>query len=189
MSPTFGGDGEAGFDFRAHLRIILKRKKLIAACAISALTLGYLWFLLITPVYTATVRIQVDPETKIVERGDITAGETRNTEYMKTQLELLQSANLAERVASIANLSAAPEPEKSSRLSLSMLFGGKSKTPGPTAAPLRNDVGAGAVLGGRAVKAIPGSRLIDISFTDPSPQRAQTRRKRLRRRLYQFQPR
>lgn len=172
MAPTYGGDSGGGFDFREHLRIVLKRKKLIAAITIAALAIGYLWFLLIPPVYTATVRIQVDPEARIVERGDINAGDARSQEYMRTQLELLQSANMAERVAAIANLSAAPEPEKPSGFSLSMLFGGKAKKPAPSAAP-RNDVGAGAVMGGRAVRPITGSRLIDISFTDPSPQRAQ----------------
>ncbi|MGJ0507136.1 MAG: GumC family protein [Methylocystis sp.] len=172
IAPSFEATAENGFDYREHLRVILKRKKVIAVTTVGALSLGYLWSLLILPVYTATVRLQVDPEAKIVEKGDINAGDPRTYDYMKTQLELLQSRNMAERVAAIANFSGGAEQENSSSLSLSMLLGGKSKSH-PPVAPSRNDLGVGRVLAGRVVKPIIGSRLVDISFTDPSPQLAE----------------
>lgn len=170
MAPTYSGEASDGFDLRTFLRILRKRKKLIASILISTLAIGYLWFLLITPLYTATVRLQVDPEAKIVEKGDISGYNSNEVDYLDTQAQLLQSRNMAERVVALANLSSAPEAESSSGFSLSKLFGGKPATSHLPTAPQRSDVGV--VLGGRTVK-IQGSRLIDISFTDPSPQRAQ----------------
>lgn len=172
MAPTFGPDGSGEFDFKTHLRIILKRKKLISAVILSALAIGYLWFLTVPPVYTATVRVQVDPEAKILDKGGVSDSDDTSLDYQRTQLELLQSRNMAERVAAIANLSAPSEAEKPSGFSLSALFGGKAEKRS-TAAPPRTDVAVGAILGGRAVKVIPETRLFDLSFTDPSPQRAQ----------------
>jgi succinoglycan biosynthesis transport protein ExoP len=172
-APTFGGDAVGGLGFREYLRMLNKRKKLISAITISALAVGYLWYLLIPPLYTATVRLQVDPEAKIVEKGDF-VGESSRTDYMslRTQIELLQSHNLAERVAAIANLSAEPEPEGPAGFSLTTLLGGKpKKNPRPAAAA--SQAGVGDVLGGRAVKPVTGTRLIEISYTDRSPQRAQ----------------
>ncbi|CAJ0888280.1 tyrosine-protein kinase Etk/Wzc [freshwater sediment metagenome] len=173
MAPTYGGDGDGEFDFKTHLRIVLKRKKLIAAVTLSALAIGYLWFLTIPPVYTATVRVQVDPESKILEKGGVVSdSDNSSIDYQRTQLELLQSRNMAERVAAIANLSPPAEAEKPSGFSLSVLFGGKAEKRSG-AAPPRTDVAVGAILGGRAVKVIPDTRLFDLSFTDASPQRAQ----------------
>jgi polysaccharide biosynthesis transport protein len=173
MAPT-AEVAEDIVDFGEVLRVLRKRKRLVAAFMISGLTISFLCYLLITPIYKATIRLQVDPESKIVEKGDIGTGESQSMDNMQTELELLQSRNLAERVASLTNLSSELQPQKPSGASLSMLLGGKSKeTPRPAPGGTEVSVGVDAVLAGRAVKLIPGSRLIDISYTDKSAARAQ----------------
>ncbi len=62
-----------------------------------------------TPLYTSTVRIQIDRSVaKIVESGNVTPVEGPELEFMRTQYELLQSHTIAERVASALKLGEDP---------------------------------------------------------------------------------
>ena len=62
--------------------------------------LGAVRTLMETPLYTATVRLQIDRNVaKIVEGGNVTPVEGADTEFLRTQYELLQSRTMAERVA------------------------------------------------------------------------------------------
>lgn len=172
-SPPGESDDPPNFDFRFYLHLVRKRWKLIAAIAAAILAVAWFWTLLVTPFYTSTVRIQVDREGKVVERGETSTNQFGDIEAMKTQYELLQSRNMAERVVAIANLAADATVAPDTSSLLASLFRGKRDepdTPPPTA-----NIGAtvAGVLNGRVVKPVPGSRLIDISYSDPSPARAQ----------------
>ena len=62
---------------------------------------------MMTPLYTSTVRLQIDQNAgKIVEGGNVAPTEDvdYNNSFLRTQYELLQSRSLAERVASAARL-------------------------------------------------------------------------------------
>ena len=64
------------------------------------LALGALHTLMKTPLYTATVRLQIDRNVaKVVEGGNVTPVEGTDMEFLRTQYELLQSRAMAERVA------------------------------------------------------------------------------------------
>src|SRR5690606_5837021 len=97
-------DDSFGQDLLEYWRIFYKRKWLIAAIVLACVALAGLRTLMMTPLYTATVRIQIDREApKVVEGGNVTPTET-GFDYLKTEYERLQSRTMAERVASSLDL-------------------------------------------------------------------------------------
>ncbi len=175
-------DDPAGDDFRRllseALRVLVKRKWLILAIAVVAVAINAARTLMITPMYSATVRIQIDARPiKIVEGGQVEPTEG-GLDALRTQVELLQSKVLAERVASIAELADDADFFKPRHFSvadaLKSFLGGASaeERPEPNRVALQKIAG-GIVAGHQSVRVVSGSRLVDINYSDPSPERAQ----------------
>jgi len=179
-----GASGDAPSDFQLdlleYLRILIKRRWIILGIVASAVTIGALLTLMQTPLYTSTVRLQIDRDVaKIVEGGNLTPVVGQDAEFMRTQYELLQGRTMAERVASALKLGEDPsffQPRRFSVIGfLKRFLGFGSAAPTATLSNKANleAAAAGIVLGNRAVEPIGGSSLVDISYSDPDPQRAQ----------------
>ena len=159
-------------------RIMMKRKGLITALALGFLAVGSLYTLMQTPLYTSTVRIQIDRSgPRIMKDGDVLATETNDSaEFMRTQIELLLSRSLAERVVTAARLADEPNLIKSRDISpwaaAGRVFGIEPATGSSGRAALERR-SLGVVLLNRGVKPVAGSRLVDLSFSDPNPALAQ----------------
>src|SRR5688572_27354870 len=68
--PYDGGAG-LGADMREYWRILSKRKWVVISIALAVLTLGAVRTLMMTPLYEATVRLQIDRNVaKVVEGGN-----------------------------------------------------------------------------------------------------------------------
>ncbi len=172
-----GGYGQApqdeGDDFASSLRqyihILLKRKWLIASVALVFLTLGGVRTFLKTPLYSSTVRIQIEREpVKIIEGGSTTSSDSNSFDFLRTQYELLKSRAMAERIVSALRLTEDEDflkPRNSSLLG--MLHGAKPKT-----LPQPSHV-AEVVAANLTVSPVPGSRVVDLTYLDPSPARSQ----------------
>lgn len=152
-----------GFGLRELLRILNKRKLLIASIVMASLTIGFVRVLMQTPLYTATVRLQIDRSVaKVVESGNVTpveAGGFDGYDFLKTQFELLRSHSLAERVVSMTGLANNTKASES------------GSSPSRQADRVRE--AAGALLAALVVRPVPGSRLVDVSYSDPDPALAQ----------------
>lgn len=163
--------------FLEGVRIVVKRKWLILTIAVAALAIGALRTLMITPMYTASVRIQIDAKPiKVVEGGQVEPSEG-GTDFLRTQIELLRSLAVAERVVSIAKLADETDFFKPREFSVvgalrSLLSGAAAQETEPNRAALERWA-AGIVAGNQSVRIVPGSRLVDVSYSDPSPGRAQ----------------
>jgi polysaccharide biosynthesis transport protein len=181
LGPYTGGAGEApvdsGVDLLEYWRILNRRKWLIASVTAAFLVLGAVRTLMTTPLYTATVRLQIDRNVaKVVEGGNVTPLEGGDSEFLRTQYALLQSRAMAERVASALNLGEDADLFKPTGFSLlgtlrSLLQSSPTTASSDRAALERG--AAGIVLGRRTVQPVAGSRLVDVSYSDPSPLRAQ----------------
>lgn len=137
-----------GVKFFEYLRILNKRKWLILGITAAVVAISAVRTLMQTPLYTSTVRLQIDQNAvaQMVGGGNANSVQTYDNldyEFMQTQYQVLQSRTMAERVTS------ALKPRSD---------------PG---------INVGAVLGGRVVRPITGTRLVDISYSDPEPARAQ----------------
>src|SRR5262249_186317 len=141
----------------------------------ASLALGAVRTLMQTPIYTATVRLQVDRPMNIVERGNDVVQQGSDFEFMKTQYELLGSYSMPERVASALKLGKEAdlfEPRQSSFLGLVTRLWNATSTPNKDDKVLEH-AAAGIVVANVGVQPIPDSRLIDLSYSDPVPARAQ----------------
>jgi succinoglycan biosynthesis transport protein ExoP len=160
------------------LRILFKRKWLILAIAIAVVAIGAMRSLMITPMYTATVRIQIDARPiKIVEGGQVESADN-SYEFLRTQIELLRSTAVAERVVSLARLADDPDFFKPREFSLlaaigSLLRGAAAKGNSEPDRAALAQTAAYIVAANQSVRIVHGSRIVDVSYTDPAPARAQ----------------
>jgi capsular exopolysaccharide synthesis family protein len=178
-----GGEGELAYFLRTYWRIVTKRKWLIASIALAAVALNATRTLMMTPLYSASTRIQIDREApNIIDKGKITYADVWDTNFIKTQLELLQSRAIAERAASKLNLAEDSDffrPRNESlttrtRNGVASLF---SSPANPSRSkPSKSDLeraAAGIIQGNVAVRPVGASSIVDISYSDPNPERAQ----------------
>jgi capsular exopolysaccharide synthesis family protein len=170
---------DAGLDLLQYWRILSKRRWLIISTIASFLALGTVASLMQTPLYTATVRLQIDRNVaKIVEQGNVSPLEGSDSEFLRTQYELLQSRTMAERVASALKLGNDPDFLKQRELSIVGAARGILKSaPFPAGEQIDNGIleraAAVVVLANRAVRPVSGSRLVDVMYSDPVAWRAQ----------------
>jgi len=164
--------------FHEYVRVLRRFKWVILAIVLASVAIGTVRTLMTTRLYTATVRLQIDRSaSKVIENGNISPVETGDFEFLRTQYELLQSRGIAERA--VAALKLADDPEFSKPVATSFftsisqrIFGGKTDPSAVNRAALERGI-AGLILSNRLVRPISGSRLVDLSYTDTSPVRAQ----------------
>ncbi|MGF1649646.1 MAG: GumC family protein [Hyphomicrobiaceae bacterium] len=174
--PEQGDDLAATLYF--YLRIVSKRRWLILAATLLATTIAALITLMQTPLYTATVRIQIESQSIKVVEGDAPADTRLNTgaDFLRTQYELLKSRGLAERTASALQLQSDDDFLKPRSVSAFGLVRSAfaSSDPGRIVSPLALQAAAISVVQTNvAIRPVPGSRLVDIIYKDPNPARAE----------------
>ena len=160
------------------LRIAIKRKWLILVIAMVAVAIGGLRVLMTTPMYTAVVRIQIEAQSlKVVEGGQVEQPDTSDS-FLRTQIELLRSNAVAQRVAQLAGLADDADffrPRSYSVMeTVHSLLGGaaaREEAAPPDKAQLEA-AAAWVVAANHYVRPLPGSRLVDVVYTDTSPDRA-----------------
>ena len=158
-------DADAGLDLRNILRVLIKRKWLIVAVTATFVCLGLVWALLQTPLYKATLRLQIDQSAPQIVKGAEQSSPESND--FSTEIELLKSLGLAERVASRTRIARDQGPNALSSAATDAAAPGGSKL-----ADQRRAAAAG-IIGRLVVKPVVGTRLVDISYSDPSPTSAQ----------------
>ena len=159
--------------------LVIRRFKWVILCILLfVMSVGATRTLLATRLYTATTRLEINSAiSRVVQKGDVAPVEGRDFEFLRTQYELLQSRNIAERT--VASLKLADDAElvrPRDESLMSRVAGAVTRTAPPPAVADRaaTERGLAAMLvGNRVVKPIPGSRLVDISYTDSNPVRAQ----------------
>ena len=160
---------------RQYLYMVLKRKWLILGVALVFFVLGGVRVLLQTPLYSATVRIQIEREPVKIVEGGMALPPEEGPDFLRTQYELLKSQSMAERVVSMLHLNEDESLFKPRGVSALGLLSGalsSSKRELPSLAA-REAWAAGIVHGSVQVLPVPGSRLVDVTYIDPSPARAQ----------------
>ncbi|MGD9804342.1 MAG: GumC family protein, partial [Hyphomicrobiaceae bacterium] len=181
-SRPYGSGSDDGGDLRTtllyYLRIVLKRRWLILAIAMACLGLGLTRTLMETPLYTSSVRIQIDRQAaKVVDNGAVAPADVGDAESLRTQFEILKSRSMAQRVASALKIGDDLELFKPRDFSpwtaLRSLIGSSHRSdPAQASAAVREQWAVGIIAGNVTVRPVPGSRLVDIAYTDPSPARA-----------------
>jgi capsular exopolysaccharide synthesis family protein len=174
---------EDSIDLLAYWHILLKRRWLVLGVTAGVVALSLLAALLTTPVYRASVLLELQKEgTQVVQVGGVQPGDFSgwDPEFLQTQYELIRSRSLAERVANELTL----DREAISRLSqpgpigriLALLNPQERAVAKPASvasakvAQADLDAAAGLVSGGLEVEPVRDSRLVRINFDSISPQ-------------------
>jgi capsular exopolysaccharide synthesis family protein len=173
-------------DLLEYWRVVLKRKWVLVTFAAVLVAFVAVLSFTATPLYKATATILIDePSASLVNIQDVlNYGGYYQTDYLgtyfNTQLKLLTSRSLAERVSKKLDLGARPEfrAARTSRanpvqaikgfLSLRWVFPGKQ-----TAAPASGTPPAAsyafAVLDGLGIDPVPETRIVQVSYTSSRP--------------------
>jgi uncharacterized protein involved in exopolysaccharide biosynthesis len=136
------------------------RYRCILACCTVALAIGFIITFTTTPIYRATVTIQIDRQAPRIVKTDTQPDFGDDSErFYQTQYDLLQSRMLAERVASDFNLASAAD----------FLYP-PSSSPNHEVGNLeqRKAAAAGMVQAGLSIDPEKDSNLVRISFDSPS---------------------
>lgn len=159
---------------RKYLHVVLKHRWIILSCVLAVTALGAVKALITTPLYSSTVRIQIDREpSKFLEQASAAPQEEGGQDFLKTQFELLKSRGMAERVASQLRLN-----EDSEFLREGLSLGGfiRSLLSGSpeTHSPKEQQEKAITIISLNVdIKPVPGSRLVDVTYLAPLPADAQ----------------
>jgi polysaccharide biosynthesis transport protein len=153
--PANGESGFArAFDPSEILRIVLNWKRLIIACVLLGPLLGLGVSLLMTPKYEAVAQLKIDREDPVVIPGAESARPImlNGNEFLATQIGLLRSRSLAQRVVD------------DQRLANNPAFADQSGN-----AAQRADAATSKLHGQVEIELVRDSRLVNISVTNSDP--------------------
>ncbi len=190
FNDQFNAQDESTPDYRKLffrlLGLALKYRWLILAFCGVALVIGFIITFTSTPIYEATVTIQIDREAPKIVKLDTPVSDGHDAaRFYQTQYDLLKSRSLAERVAADLDLGHASDflnpPLTSAWGKLRSLIFANGATDDKRSAATedkgnfeqRKAAAAGMVQGGLSISPVRNSSLVRISFESPSPAWAQ----------------
>ncbi len=148
--------GQQQLDVNELLRILSKWKWLILGIVVACVLLSVVVTLAMTHIYKATTTIEINAQPLQVmgSQQEATTPSQNDSQFLLTQLGLLRSRALADRVARTLDL------------------GSDDSFAGGATRDARDDSAASRLVGNLNVVPAPGSDLIEISYTDENPERA-----------------
>lgn len=186
VGPAHWASAVAGqLDLRRLYLAFRRRMRLFGAVVAAVLLASMLITLSATPKYTATANVMLDPrKEKVTNVDDVLSGLPADSSVVDTEVEVLKSRQLAERVVSALNLE--QDPEFNGRLKkptgLKAVVGGIASLFGASApdevklSPIQQQKAHEAivdhVLGGLAVKRAGLTYVINVSYQSESPAKA-----------------
>ncbi|MGE3742349.1 MAG: GumC family protein, partial [Geminicoccaceae bacterium] len=108
--PSDSTDGEAGLDIKELLAILRRRKKVILATVLLVTAVAVLVGLQLTPKYTATAMVMIDPrKSNVVDVESVVQGFGTDASTVESQVRLISSRFQLERLASDLGIFRDPE--------------------------------------------------------------------------------
>lgn len=158
FEPADGEKAGGGFDVNELIRTILKWRWLIAGVTLACVLAAIVISLLIVPTFRGTAVLEINREpTRILEDNvDVAPAQGSDLEFLSTQLGLLKSRSLSERVARTLNLG--------NDENFASQEGGRRVD--------REAAAVGVLRSGLEAKPQRNTRLVNVSFDSPDPQTA-----------------
>jgi len=173
-------------DLRQQFLTIYKYKWSILALAITVSVLASLWAYSLVPVYRATASLLIESEeAKVISIEDVYGLPGGEWEYYETQLLILKSRALAEKVFDILNLEKHPEflPKTKPKSFLASVelrkwfmkilpdkSVEKDKPRAPVNETMRKNSLVGALMGRLDIKLVRDTQIINISYDSEHPE-------------------
>jgi polysaccharide biosynthesis transport protein len=174
---------EEGVNLLDYWRILVKRRWVIVSVVSMVLVISIIATWRATPIYRATVKLQIDPEQQNVlpfkEMGERGQSFAQSKEYLETQFKVLESNSLAERVIKVLDLENNPafagKKSQSEKRGIFSWFS-KKKTEKPEDAASLEEIRLQALVSKFAdsltTAPLKNSRLVDVSFSSVDPKLA-----------------
>jgi capsular exopolysaccharide synthesis family protein len=168
MSGMKNPDSPA-FDIAEYWRVAVKHRLIITGAFFSALVIGIVATLLMTPQYTASTTLQIDREAaRVLNVAEAAPQDSmiQGEEFFQTQYGILRSRSLTERVIEDLGLGA-------SDAFLEQMGVKPPQRNAQTAANLalrRREEVIRVIQENLGVSPVRGSRLVSVSFKSPDPQ-------------------
>jgi exopolysaccharide transport family protein len=170
-------------DLRRLWNIFRRRLRLFGAVAAAILLATILFTLQATPKYTATANVMLDPrKEKVTNVEDVLSGLPADSSVVDTEVEVLKSRQLAERVVAALNLEADPEfnPDAAPPKGLKAVFAGVAHlfgAPGsaklsPVEQQKHHEAVVDNVLGSLSIKRAGLTYVINVGFESASAPKA-----------------
>ena len=174
-------EDEDEFHFLDYWNILVKRKWTVLAATALVLVIGLVNTLMTTPEYRSTATMQLERNTvQVVQVGGVNA-ENFDSSFQQTQIELLRSKALAERVVSQLGLANSSEFEglvtpSPWQRALALVRGqpdeetaAESASRSASATKAQVSAAANAFRGGLSIDTVRDSELIRINYDSPDP--------------------
>ena len=163
-----------GFNFLHYWYMLVRHARLVASAVGAGLVLGLVATLLTTPLYRATVTIQIDPRVINVTgvQGVEPVQTTGDRDDLQTQIALLRSRSLAERVVDRLNLaddSNFMAPSGGVKSTIKRLLGREPRPTNAADRAAREKAAAGVLLAHLTIDPVRGSRLVKITYESSNP--------------------
>lgn len=167
-SAGFRGNADSsGFSIAEYWRLAVKYRLLILGAFVAAIVIGIAATLLMTPIYSSSVTLQIDREAaRVLNVDEVQPQESmiQGEEFFQTQYGLLRSRSLAERVVDSLGLA-------SSDTFLEQMNAKVPDREGTAAAQTvqRREAVLKTIKLNLGVSPVRGSRLVGVSFQSPDP--------------------
>lgn len=104
------GGGRPAIDLHRHIALFRRRLKLFLALALIVFLAAVVFTLMVKPRYTATSEVMLDPrQQKVTDVQEVLSGLPADSSVVDTEVEVLKSRTLADKVATALNLDDDPE--------------------------------------------------------------------------------
>jgi capsular exopolysaccharide synthesis family protein len=189
LPPDVELEQEKPINLLDYLRVIVKRRWIIMTVTLAVVMITAIVTWKATPIYRATIKIQIDPEENAVlpfkEAMDPGSTYAQSQEYLQTQFKVLASETLADRVIRALDLESNPSflPEVKPSVTstavkwLRSLFssseGAQNRPAVQPVKPLYSKYSS-ALVGNLTVNPVRNSRLVEVSFDSRDPRLAAT---------------
>jgi capsular exopolysaccharide synthesis family protein len=176
--PVGGAEPEeAGIDLRHYLAIADKYKWAVLGLGLVAAIAAWLIASTLTPIYQAKARLLIESDqAKVISIEEIYGMNSGGREYLQTQLELMRSRDIAERVAREENLTEVvefnPVLQQPSGLTSWLPFLGDDTPRAQPSEERRLRTATGILMRLTTVEAVPNTRLVAITVDSEDPERA-----------------
>lgn len=168
-----------GFDPLQLISFLRRRVELLLGVTIAVLAAVFLFTIQLTPLYTASADVQIDTRTKAaIDLGQVMSGLSGDSNSVDTEVRILTSRSLAERVVKKLNLQADPEFnwQLNNKPSLIKRLTGAKAPPPPTKEQINSpeaiEAAVSTVLGNIHVQRAGLTYIITLSYTSPNPKKA-----------------
>src|SRR5918999_5632608 len=99
IGQSFFGRASGGFDLKQLWSLLLRRWRAVAGMTVLSLAVATIWLLQVTPLYTATVQVLLDPRKQKTLPGEALVSELAlDASTVATEVGLVQTFAVARRV-------------------------------------------------------------------------------------------